>query len=137
MKPVGGRGKKAVGYKSTHVRIPDAIKDRVEKLKEQYFSGHLDFVDELTAENNKLANEYRKLLTGNAQDTNFDKHLLTSLKEDLVALQLENKQLRLELERVKSSKQDLLDTVCKSQLDTFKASIKQEVEKILALIDDD
>lgn len=77
-KPVGGRGKKAP-YETTHVRIPVNIKDRVEKLKEQFVSGQLDFVDELTAENNKLANEYRKLLTGNSQNDNSSNNSLTSL----------------------------------------------------------
>ncbi len=79
-KPKGGRGKEA-SYKSTHVRIPDVIKDRVEKLKEQYFSGQLEFADELTAEDHRLANEYRKLLTSNGQNDNSNRKLLTSLEE--------------------------------------------------------
>jgi hypothetical protein len=40
-KPKGGRGKRA-DYESTHVRIPDALKERVERLKELFFSGQLD-----------------------------------------------------------------------------------------------
>lgn len=80
-KPVGGRGKKAP-YETTHVRIPVDIKDRVEKLKEQFILGHLDFVDELTAENNRLASEYRKLLTGNEQNLNPSQYPLTPLEDD-------------------------------------------------------
>jgi hypothetical protein len=40
-KPKGGRGKQA-SYSSTHVRIPDILKERVEHLKELYFSGELE-----------------------------------------------------------------------------------------------
>jgi len=40
-KPKGGRGKRA-DYESTHVRIPDPLKERVERLKELFFSGELD-----------------------------------------------------------------------------------------------
>lgn len=77
MKPVGGRGKVA-NYKSTHVRIPDAIKHRVERIKEQYFDGSLEYADELTAEDHRLANEYRKLLTGNNQKADSSTNLLTT-----------------------------------------------------------
>ena len=65
-KQVGGRGKKAP-YVSTHIRIPEPIKDRVEELKRLYTSGNLEYHDQLTAEDHRLANEYRKSLTGNSK----------------------------------------------------------------------
>ena len=58
-KPVGGRGKTAP-YKSTHVRIPEPIKGRVEELKELFFSSHLEQYDSELAENKYLADKYRK-----------------------------------------------------------------------------
>ena len=61
-KPVGGRGKKAP-YISTHIRIPEPIKDRVEELKSLYTDGNLEEHDELLAENKRLADEYKKSLT--------------------------------------------------------------------------
>ena len=60
-KPVGGRGKSAP-YKSTHVRIPEPIKGRVEELKKLYFSGQLESYYEQIAENRRLANKYRELM---------------------------------------------------------------------------
>lgn len=81
MKPTGGRGKVA-SYKSTHVRIPDAIKHRVERLKEQYFDGSLEYTDELIAEDHKLANEYRKLLTSNNQSLDSSQNSLTPLSNE-------------------------------------------------------
>lgn len=59
-KPVGGRGHLAP-YKSTHVRIPEPIKDRVEILKKLYFSGDLEEHDRLIAENSELAKKYRDI----------------------------------------------------------------------------
>ncbi len=61
-KPKGGRGLK-VDYISTHVRIPEPIKGKVEEIKDLYFSGSLQQYDELQVENCRLANEYRKMLT--------------------------------------------------------------------------
>ena len=58
-KPVGGRGNLAP-YKSTHVRVPEPIKDRVENLKKLYFSGDLEEHDRLIAENSELAKKYRE-----------------------------------------------------------------------------
>jgi vacuolar-type H+-ATPase subunit I/STV1 len=83
MKPVGGRGKVAQGYKSTHVRIPDVLKDRVEQLKEQFFNGSLGYADELITEDHRLANEYRKLLTSNSQNSSFNQKPLTDLEDEL------------------------------------------------------
>lgn len=82
-KPVGGRGKKAP-YETTHVRIPLPIKDRVEQLKEQYIAGSLEYADHLTAEDHRLANEYRNLLTSKSSDANSKDKLLTSLDTALV-----------------------------------------------------
>lgn len=58
-KPVGGRGKSAP-YKSTHVRIPEPIKGRVEELKELFFSNHLEEYDRELAENKYLADKYKE-----------------------------------------------------------------------------
>ncbi len=66
-KPKGGRGLK-VDYISTHVRIPEPIKGKVEEIKNLYFSGSLQRYDELQAENCRLANEYRKMLTNTLTD---------------------------------------------------------------------
>ncbi len=60
-KQIGGRGKKAP-YESTHVRIPLPIKDRVEELKNLYINDQLEHHDYLTAEDHRLAGEYKKLL---------------------------------------------------------------------------
>lgn len=80
-KPKGGRSK-AAPYVSTHVRIPEPIKDRVEQLKELFFSGQLEYSDSLIAEDHRLANEYRKSLTD--LDDKF-KPSLPSLEETLEA----------------------------------------------------
>ena len=61
IKPVGGRGK-AASYKSTHVRIPEPIKGRVEELKELFFSGRLDEYYRIIEENKTLAEKYRSLM---------------------------------------------------------------------------
>ncbi len=66
-KPKGGRGLK-VDYISTHVRIPEPIKDKVEQIKDLYFSGSLQQYDESQAENCRLANEYKKMLTDTLTD---------------------------------------------------------------------
>lgn len=74
------------------------------------------------------------------------------LQEQLVALQLENEQLRLQLEKLRSSDQDLTNQLCNCHTDAFKAAdilkaalklksnaggaIKREIEKALPLIDD-
>lgn len=47
-KPKGGRSKRAP-YQSTHVRIPDTLKSRVEELKELYFSGSLEDYHKLSS----------------------------------------------------------------------------------------
>lgn len=59
-KPIGGRGHLAP-YKSTHVRVPEPIKDRVENLKKLYFSGDLEEHDRLIADNSELAKKYREI----------------------------------------------------------------------------
>lgn len=61
VKPVSGRGKVA-SYKSTHVRIPEPIKCRVEELKELFFSGRLDEYYRTIEENKILAEKYRSLM---------------------------------------------------------------------------
>lgn len=82
-KPVGGRGIKAP-YKSTHVRIPEPIKDRVEHLKELYLSGALEQNDELIARDAKLAREYEKVLTGSIQKPEPEQNLLPSLDDAIL-----------------------------------------------------
>lgn len=81
-KPIGGRGKKAP-YESTHVRIPEPLKDRVEQLKALYLDGQLEYNDQLIAEDHRLANEYRKVLTGNSVNINSLQKSLTSLEDTL------------------------------------------------------
>ncbi|MEM6754477.1 MAG: hypothetical protein AAF630_16080 [Cyanobacteria bacterium P01_C01_bin.38] len=61
IKPVGGRGKSAP-YKSTHVRIPEPIKARVEELKQLFFSGQLEEYYRTIEENKVLADKYRNLV---------------------------------------------------------------------------
>lgn len=82
-KPVGGRGNSAP-YKSTHVRIPEPIKDRVENLKRLYFSGDLEEHDRLIAENSELANKYREKDLG--VDEIKDKRECSFNKDDLLVL---------------------------------------------------
>jgi mannose/cellobiose epimerase-like protein (N-acyl-D-glucosamine 2-epimerase family) len=84
-KPVGGRGVKAP-YKSTHVRIPEPIKDRVEQLKEMYLSGGLEHYDELLARDYKLAREYENLLTGSTQKSDPEQNPLPSLDDAMLAV---------------------------------------------------
>jgi dTDP-4-amino-4,6-dideoxygalactose transaminase len=88
-KPVGGRGKKAP-YESTHIRIPEPIKHRVEELKALYANDNLEEYDKLIAENQHLADEYRKLLTGNEQVSDSQEKVLPNLKE---AIELAIKEL--------------------------------------------
>lgn len=96
-KPVGGRGVKAP-YKSTHVRIPEPIKDRVEQLKDMYLSGGLEHYDELLARDNKLAREYENLLTGSTQKPDSEQNPLPSL-DDAILL------VKQALKRKKSAKE--------------------------------
>lgn len=82
-KPVGGRGKSAP-YKSTHVRIPEPIKGRVEELKELFFSNRLEQHDSDLTENKYLADKYREELLN--KDTLYacdDMHLN---KDELINL---------------------------------------------------
>jgi dTDP-4-amino-4,6-dideoxygalactose transaminase len=77
-KELGGRGKKAP-YISTHVRIPEPIKYRVENLKQLYLDGQLEYIDECLASDHKLANEYRAFLDNNDDLTLSINNSLTSL----------------------------------------------------------
>ena len=70
-KPKGGRGKQA-SYKSTHVRIPETLKERVEQLKDLYFSGKFDENANLALELDRVYHEYINSLTGNDNITNDD-----------------------------------------------------------------
>jgi len=70
-KPKGGRGKHA-DYQSTHVRIPDIIKERVEHLKELFFSGELDQHDERVNRAMQLLQDSEK----DIQLTNVDSPVL-------------------------------------------------------------
>jgi len=76
-KPLGGRGKKS-SYVSTHVRIPDDIKDDVEFLKQMYFDGELDQWKESVKEDAKLAEEYRRILASEKTSDLQPYNLLTS-----------------------------------------------------------
>lgn len=74
-KPIGGRGKSAP-YKSTHVRIPEPIKGRVEELKELFFSNRLEQHDNDLTENKYLADKYREeLLNRYTLDVYENSHL--------------------------------------------------------------
>lgn len=111
-KPKGGRGIRAP-YESTHVRVPVPIKDRVEELIEQYRSGQLEYADELTKEDHRLANEYReKLLTGKQQDANQGDKPLTSIDE---VLEVAKKILRSKQSKT-SSIAKLLTTIYKVEV---------------------
>lgn len=88
-KPVGGRGKKAP-YESTHIRIPEPIKHRVEELKALYANDCLEEYDKLVAENQRLADEQRKLLTGNTEESELQKNVLPTLDK---AIELAVKEL--------------------------------------------
>src|SRR5436190_15826976 len=96
-KPVGGRGVKAP-YKSTHVRIPEPIKGRVEQLKDAYLNGGLEHYDELLARDYKLAREYENLLTGSTEKSNSEQNSLPSL-DDAILL------VKQALKRKKSAKE--------------------------------
>lgn len=113
-KPVGGRGIKAP-YKSTHVRIPEPIKDRVEHLKELYLTGTLEQNDELIARDAKLAREYEKMLTGSIQEPELKQNLLPTLDE---AVLLAKQALR----RKKSAR----DTVATILSNLYKIDIKPD-----------
>lgn len=76
----GGRGKKAP-YESTHVRIPEPIKDRVEELKRLYISGTLEQHDELVKEDFRKAREYENLLTGSNPKVDSSQNSLPSLED--------------------------------------------------------
>lgn len=78
-KPIGGRGKRAP-YISTHIRLPEPLKERVENLKQLYLDGQLEHHDDLISENQKLADEYRNLLTGN-NHANSDKNVPVDVEE--------------------------------------------------------
>lgn len=78
-KPKGGRGKKA-DYESTHVRIPEPLKLRVEELKRMWFEGQLDFHDECIARDARLAREYENLLTGKENEHDSESNPLPSLE---------------------------------------------------------
>jgi len=82
-KPKGGRGKRAP-YETTHVRIPEPIKDRVERLKEMYVTGSLDHYEEILARDSQMAREYEKLLTTNEAKLNSGQNLLPSLQDAIV-----------------------------------------------------
>ena len=91
-KQVGGRGKKAP-YESTHIRIPEPIKYRVEELKALYLEDKLDEYDKLITENQHLADEYRKSLTGKNKLLDSQINQLPSLEEakQLAIKELTNK----------------------------------------------
>lgn len=72
-RPVGGRGKQA-SYKSTHVRIPEPIKARVEELKELFFSGKLGERGHIALEMDEVYNEYINSLTGKTGEDNLDEN---------------------------------------------------------------
>jgi len=77
-KPVGGRGKQAP-YQTTHVRIPEPLKARVEQLKEMFFTDSLEHHDELLARDARLAREYENLLTGKEEQVNSSQNSLPGL----------------------------------------------------------
>lgn len=130
MRPTGGRGKVATTYKSTHVRIPDAIKHRVEQLKDQYFDGSLEYADELIAENHKLANEYRKMLTGNIQSSQSE-NSLKKLENELASLKTENEQLKLQLVNAKIAKIELHSQLAEANLLVTEWQQKKELLRAL------
>lgn len=80
-KQIGGRGKKAP-YESTHVRIPLPIKDRVEELKNLYINEQLEHHDYLTAEDHRLAGEYKKLLSESNGKLQCRDNPLTGINEE-------------------------------------------------------
>lgn len=87
-KPVGGRGHSAP-YKSTHVRVPEPIKDRVETLKKLYFSGDLEEHDKLIIENSKLAKKYREINSevsnkNESKESKYKKEELLALVKDIL-----------------------------------------------------
>lgn len=87
-KPVGGRGHLAP-YKSTHVRIPELIKHRVEILKKLYFSGDLEEHDRLIEENGELARKYRERDSeisdkNEREESKYNKEELLALVKDIL-----------------------------------------------------
>ena len=59
-KYVGGRGKKAP-YKSTHVRIPEPLKDKVEQLKQEFLNNEAEqSVDNASLPDIEAATEYAR-----------------------------------------------------------------------------
>lgn len=80
IRPKGGNGKRAP-YESTHVRIPAPIKDRVEAIKDLFFSGTLEHHDECIARDARLAREYENLLTGKDNKLNSKNNPLTPLED--------------------------------------------------------
>lgn len=84
-KPTGGRGKQA-SYKSTHVRIPEPIKVRVEQLKELFFQGKLEEKSNLSEELDELYQRHVNSLTGNEQDDKEDKVIDRVNLEDSIKL---------------------------------------------------
>ena len=80
-KPKGGRGKTAA-YETTHIRVPLPLKERVQKIIEMWHDGQLEYHDELTAEDHRLANEYRNLLTSKASHLSKDENSLTPIRYD-------------------------------------------------------
>jgi len=76
-KPVGGRSKKA-SYTSTHVRIPDDIKEDVEFLKQLYFDNKLEEWKSSVKEDARLAAEYRRILASDDPSNLQPFNLLTS-----------------------------------------------------------
>lgn len=70
-KSVGGRGKTAP-YKTVMVRTPEPIKERVEELKQLYFSGQLEEYDKSIANAIDLSNKYKEeLLNKQLSDDDF------------------------------------------------------------------
>lgn len=82
-KSIGGRGKIAP-YKTVMVRTPEPIKERVEELKELYFSGQLEYHDKLIAENHELANKYKEGLSNKVNKDNCVNHSYD--KDELINL---------------------------------------------------
>lgn len=102
---------------------------------------------------NGYANECITEQLGTDQENNFTASGdVQNLQEQLTALQFENEQMRSQLEKLKSSEQDLTNQLCNCHADALKAAdilkaalklrsnaggaIKREIEKALPLIDD-
>lgn len=101
-KPKGGRFKRA-SYDSTHVRLPDVLKSRVEELKDVFFEGGIEAIEyreELIARDCKLARKYEKLIgdTDNLLTSKSSKCLLDRNQ----AIELVKKLLRSKKSKVDS-----------------------------------